>query len=76
MERKFFKFNEQDILEIVTWYIADKNISEKFLSRCELVIDNGDVFYVGVFGDTEDEEIKNIDLRKTYDEIEYNGLQF
>jgi len=44
-----------------------------FNSKSSLIVDNGEIFFVGAIGAIEDLEINKIDLGKLYTEIEYNG---
>lgn len=73
MERKYFKYNSDDILEILTETLAVESGFGTFSSRSTLIVENGEIFFVGVIGELEDEEVDKIDLEKLYSEIEYNG---
>jgi len=73
MENKYFKYNKDDILEILTETLAVESGFGTFSSKSNLVIDNGKIFFVGVIGELENDEVDKIDLEKLYSEIEYNG---
>lgn len=71
--KKYFKYNKYDILEILTETLAVENGFGTFSSNSNLIIDNGEIFFVGVIGELEDEEVDNIELDKVYSQMEYNG---
>ena len=73
MEKKYFKYNQSDILEILTEALAVENGFGTFNSRSDLFIDNGEVFFVGVVGEVDDLEINDVDLDKLYSDLDYNG---
>ena len=73
MGKKYFKYNKDDILEILTETLAVESGFGTFSSNSNLIIKNGEIFFIGVIGELEDEEVDNIDLEKLYSKIEYNG---
>ena len=73
MKKKYFKYNKDDILEILTETLAVENGFDTFSSNSNLIIDNDEIFFVGVIGELDDEEVDTADLDKIYSEIEYNG---
>jgi hypothetical protein len=75
MKKKlFFKYNEDDILEILTEYLAKENRFKKFFARAEILGSPGsDLRLVAVIGDSEDSSINDIDLKAIDKENKYNG---
>ena len=73
MKKIYFKYNKYDILEILTEFLAVENGFSTFSSNSNLIIDNGEIFFVGVIGELEDKEVDNIELDKVYTKMEYNG---
>ena len=73
MEIKYFKYNKDDILEILTEMIAKENGFGTFNSYSDLIIDDDKVFFVGAIGKLEDNAVEKVDLNKLYHEMEYNG---
>lgn len=72
-KRKYFKYNKYDILEILTETLAVENGFGTFTSNADLMIDNGEIFFVGVISELEDSEIDSMDLSELYKKMEYNG---
>ena len=73
MEKKYFKYNKDDILEILTETLAIACGFDTFNSKSDLIIDNGKIFFIGAIGKLEDDGINKADLTKLYKEMEYNG---
>ena len=73
MKKKYFKYNKDDILEILTETLALENGFGTFSSNSDLIVENGEIFFIGVIGELEDEEVDNINLEKLYSETPYNG---
>ncbi|MGO4185806.1 hypothetical protein AB4Z17_32230 [Paenibacillus sp. TAF43_2] len=73
-KRKTFKFNEDDILEILTEYLAEENGFETFQSRAILLGRPGkDLRLISVIVDLEDDDISKLDLEDIDNKIEFNG---
>jgi hypothetical protein len=74
-EKLFFKYNSDDILEIISEYLAKKNGFKTFSTKSILLgnADSDDMRAIIVVGELEDEEIDQIDLRQTDKNMEYNG---
>ncbi|MGM0885261.1 MAG: hypothetical protein ACQEXQ_29990 [Bacillota bacterium] len=73
-KRKTFKFNEDDILEILTEYLAEESGFGTFQSRAILLGTPGkDLRLISVIGDLEDDDISKLDLEDIDNKIEYNG---
>ena len=73
MAIRYFKYNKDDILEIVTEALAQENGLGTFNARADLVIDNGEIFFVGAIGELENSEVDTVDLKKLFSEMAYNG---
>ncbi|MED3954657.1 hypothetical protein P4603_21440 [Priestia aryabhattai] len=73
-KRKYFKYNEEDILEILSEYLyADCN-SETIGSKAILLGEPGkDLRLVAVVGDGEDEKLYETDLEEVDQKIDFNG---
>lgn len=73
-KRKTFKFNEDDILEILTEYLAEESGFGTFHSKAILLGTPGkDLRLISVIGDLEDDDISELDLEDIDNKIEYNG---
>lgn len=73
MERKQFKLNKDDILEIVIEALAQDYRFETFSARADLIVEDGEVYFVGVIGEEDDHDVFEVNLDALYTEIEYNG---
>lgn len=51
MKKKYFKYNKDDILEILTETLAVENGFDTFSSNSNLIIDNDEIFFVEVIGE-------------------------
>ena len=72
-ERKFIKYNEDDILEILTEYLAEKEGFETFQSRAIFFGPPGkDLRLIGVIDELES-ELTDINLEKIDESMDYNG---
>lgn len=68
------KYNQDDILEIVTEYMAAKHGFEEFNGKAMLYGAAGrDLRVVAVIGDLEDESISSSDLNAIDEMSDYNG---
>lgn len=73
-KRKTFKFNEDDILEILTEYLAEENGFETFQSRAILLGTPGkDLRLISVIVDLENDDISKLDLEDIDNKIKFNG---
>jgi len=73
-KRKIFKYNEDDILEILSEYLAGENGFNTFQSRTLLLGTPGkDLRLIAVVGELEDDDITNLDLEDIDKEMDYNG---
>lgn len=73
LERKYFKYNKADVLEILTETLAAENGFGTFGANSTLIVDKGEIFFVGVISELDDLEIDSMDLGELYEKIEYNG---
>src|SRR3989339_2184420 len=74
LEKILFKYNEDDILEILTEYLAEKNGFGTFSSRAMLLgTPNKDLRVIAVVGEIEDTSIGNLDLEDIDKEMSFNG---
>lgn len=73
-KRKIFKLNEDDILDIVTEYLAGEYSYDTYQSMALITGDPGEnLRVVAVIGDFDDEEMNQLDLEKLDQKIDYNG---
>lgn len=73
-KRKYFKYNEQDILEILSEYLYTNPNSETISSKAILLGETAkDLRLVAVIGDGEDEELFETDLEEIDKKIDFNG---
>lgn len=73
-KRKYFKYNEQDILEILSEYLYTNSNSETISSKAILLGETAkDLRLVAVIGDGEDEELFKTDLEEIDKKIDFNG---
>lgn len=71
--RKFIKYNEDDVLEILTEYLAEKEGFETFQSKAIFFGTPGkDLRLIAVIDELES-EFTNINLEEIDESIEYNG---
>jgi hypothetical protein len=75
MKKKvIFKYNEDDLLELMTEYLAKKNGFEEFQARALILGEPGkELRIVTVIADSEDNSIKDVDLNSIDVHFEYNG---
>ncbi|MGU3397281.1 hypothetical protein ACNHOZ_24205 [Priestia sp. D51] len=72
--RKYIKYNEDDILEILSEYLYTDCETETIQSKAALIGEPGkDLRFVAVVGDGEDDEIAEVDLEDIDRTIEFNG---
>ncbi|MFB5284683.1 hypothetical protein [Peribacillus sp. Hz7] len=73
-KRKVFKYNQDDILEILMEYLAEENGFNTFQSKAMLAgnVDEG-IRLIAVIGDLEDDDICKLDLDKVDKENDFNG---
>ena len=70
----YIKYNEDDILEIVTEYLSKEYGFEEFNSRAQLFGTPGkDIRVVAVIGDLKDDSVNDVDLNEIDLKTEYNG---
>lgn len=69
-----FKFNEDDILEILTEYLAESSGFGTFNARAILLgTPNKDLRLVAVINESEDESISQLDLEECDRNMDFNG---
>lgn len=74
IKKKVFKYNEDDILEILTEYLAEANGFATFNARAILLgTPNRDLRLVAIVGEPEDESISKLDLEEFDKNIDFNG---
>lgn len=74
-EKKYFKLNEDDILEILTEHLALQHGIDEFYARAIIIGKTGeDLRMVAVIGESEDNSIAKDDLNKIDKEIDFNGF--
>ena len=68
------KYSEDDILEIVTEYMAEKHKFEEFRSKSIILGTPGiDLRLVAIIAELDDDSIKNINLEELELTVGYNG---
>lgn len=68
------KFDEDDILEILTEYLAKEYGFEEFNARAKIVgMPGNDLRMIAVIGDSKDKSISEVDLDMIDLKIDYNG---
>ncbi|MGC9934299.1 hypothetical protein [Priestia aryabhattai] len=73
-KRKYFKYNEEDILEILSEYFYTDCNFETIGSKAILLGEPGkDLRLIGVVGDGEDEELYETNLEELDGKIDFNG---
>ncbi|MEH7159354.1 hypothetical protein [Neobacillus drentensis] len=73
-KRKVFKYNEDDILELLSEYLAEENGFDTFRSKTILKgTPNKDLRLIAVIGELEDDNISKLDLDDIDKSIEFNG---
>lgn len=74
MERTFFKYNENDILEIITEYLAEKSGYKTFNSKAIFLGSPGkDLRLITIVGSLEDREIDKINIDSLDEKMDFNG---
>ena len=75
MKRKVkIKYNEDDILEILTEYLAKEYGFKVFNSKAKLLGSPGkDIRLVAVIGDLADNSVENVNLNEIDLKLKYNG---
>ena len=73
-KRKYFKYNEQDILKILSEYLHANSNSESINSQAILLGETAkDLRLIAVIGDGKDEELFVTDLEEIDKKIDFNG---
>lgn len=73
-KRKYFKYNEQDILKILSEYFHTNSSSESINSQVILLGETAkDLRLIAVVGDGEDEELFETNLEEIDKKIDFNG---
>lgn len=72
---KYFKYNQDDILEILTEYIAKEHDYGTFYSKAELkgLVGKDLRFLMAVGTLDEDERVENVDLEQLDKTLDFNG---
>ena len=72
-KRKIFKFNEDDILEILSEYLAEESGFDTYQSKVVLIGEpNKDLRMIAIIGELDDDDIEKLDIDKIDIELEYN----
>lgn len=73
-KRKIFKYNEDDIIEILSEYLGDKTEFDTYQSKAMLLGTPGkDLRLIAVIGDLDDDDIAKLNLEDIDNEMDYNG---
>ncbi|MDX1699359.1 MAG: hypothetical protein R3250_02015 [Melioribacteraceae bacterium] len=73
-KREVFKFNEDDILEILSEYLAEEYGFDTFQSTAIIKGEpTKDLRLIAVIGELEDDDIAKIDLDYIDKKMDYNG---
>jgi hypothetical protein len=73
-ERKIFKFNQDDILEILLEHLGEENDFDMYQSSGMLLGTPGkDLRLIVVIGDIDDTGINKLNLEEIEKEVDYNG---
>jgi len=73
-KRKIFKYNEDDILEILSEYLGDETGFDTYQSTAMLLGTPGkDLRLIAVIGNGIDDDITKLNLEEIDNEIDYNG---
>ncbi|XEC96693.1 hypothetical protein AB6A23_09235 [Paenibacillus tarimensis] len=73
-KKEIFKYNEDDILEILTEYLAENMGFETFGSKAMIIGTPGkDLRLIAVIGELDDESVDEVDLLELDMRTEYNG---
>lgn len=74
LKKVLIKYNEDDILEILTEYLAEENHFGTFSSRALLLgTPNKDLRLIAVIGELDDESVDNADLEEIDSIMDFNG---
>ncbi|QOR65954.1 hypothetical protein IM538_19445 [Cytobacillus suaedae] len=74
MKRKVYKYNQDDILEILTEHLAEEGGFETFQSKAIFLGTPGkDLRLITVVGELDDDDINEIDLDEIDKSMDYNG---
>jgi len=69
-----FKYDEDDILEILTEYLAEENGFGTFASRAKIIGESGkDLRLIAIIGENDNTEIENLNIEDIDSKMEYNG---
>ncbi|MED4462073.1 hypothetical protein [Metabacillus fastidiosus] len=73
-KRKIFKYNEDDILEILSEYLAEETRFDTYQSTAILLGTPGkDLRLIAVIGSEDDDDITKLNLEDIDNEVNYNG---
>lgn len=73
-KRKVFKYNEDDILEILSEYLAEEHGFDTFQSRAIILGTPGkDLRLIAVISDEDDNDITKLNLEDVDNEVDYSG---
>ncbi|TQR27709.1 hypothetical protein C7Y47_22865 [Lysinibacillus sphaericus] len=76
-KRKIFKYNEDDILEILSEYLGDETGFDSYQSTAILLGTPGkDLRLIAVIGNGDDDDITKLNLEDIDNEMDYNGTHF
>lgn len=73
-KKMFFKYDENDILEILTEHLAENNGFETYNSHAVILgTPSENLRLIAVVGESEDETLSDVDLEKIDKEMDFNG---
>ncbi|MGG3799646.1 hypothetical protein [Metabacillus fastidiosus] len=73
-KKKIFKYNEDDILEILSEYLAEETGFDTYQSTAILLGTPGkDLRLIAVVGSEDDDDITKLNLEDIDNEVNYNG---
>lgn len=73
MKRTYYKLNEEDVMEIVSEYLAEQAGYKTFGTNTRIFSDGESWNMVIAIGEADDMGIHRIDMEKLNSELEYNG---
>lgn len=74
MNRIYYKLNIDDVIEIVSDYLAENSGYKTFATNTRVFEDEGNWYMVIAIGEADDLEIHKIDMEELNKNIDYNGI--
>lgn len=74
MNRTYYKLNIDDVIEIVSDYLAENSGYKTFATNTRVFEDEGNWNMVIAIGEADDFEIHKIDMEELNKNIKYNGI--